>query len=191
MLKKYEMYLKYKNLCEYHDLYVQTDTSLLADVFEEFRDKCIETCGLDPSHFLSAPGLAWQACLKKTNVNLELLTDVYMLLMIEGGIRGGMCQSVHRYAKANNKYMKNYVKRTESSYLMYLDASNLYGWAMSKKLPVNGFKWENDLSRFNEDFIQHYNENSDVEYPKQLWSSRKDLPFLPERRKLEKVEKPV
>ena len=127
MLKKYEMYLKYKNLCEYHDLYVQTDTSLLADVFEEFRDTCIETCGLDPSHFLSAPGLAWQACLKKTNVNLELLTDVYMLLMIEGGIRGGMCQSVHRYAKANNKYMKNYVKRTESSYLMYLDASNLYG----------------------------------------------------------------
>ena len=122
-----------------------------------------------------------------------------MLLMIEAGIRGGMCQSVHRYAKANNKYMKNYNKSIESLYQMYLDASNLYGWAMSQKLPVNGFKWENDLSRFNENFIKNYNENSDVgyflevdiEYPKQLWSSHKDLPFLPERKKLEKVEKLV
>ena len=100
-----------RHLGEYHDLYVQTDTSLLADVFEKFRHMCIEMYGLDPSHFLSAPGLAWQACLKKTNVNLELLTDVDMLLMIEAGIRGGMCQSTHRYAKANNKYMKNYDKR--------------------------------------------------------------------------------
>ena len=81
---------------DYHDLYVQTDTLLLTDVFEKFRDKCIEIYGLDPSYFLSAPGLAWQACLKKTNVNLELLTDVDMLLMIEAGIRCGMCQSVHR-----------------------------------------------------------------------------------------------
>ena len=137
--------------------------------------------------------------LKKTEVKLELLTDIHMLLMIEEGIRGGMCQSTHRYAKANNKYMKNYDKSIESSYLMYLDANNLYGWAMSKKLPVNGFKWENDLSRFNENFIKNYNENSDVgyflevdiEYPKQLWSSHKDLPFLPERKKLEKVEKLV
>ena len=97
---------------------------MLADVYEKFRDKCIEMYGLDPSYFLSAPGLAWQACLKKTNVSLELLTD--MLLMIESGIRGGMCQSVHRYAKANNKYMKNYDKSIESSYLTYLDANNLY-----------------------------------------------------------------
>ena len=100
--------------------------------------------------------------LKKTNVNLELLTDVHMLLMIEEGIRGGMCQSTHRYAKANNKYMKNYNKNIESSYLMYLDANNLYGWAMSQKLPVNGFKWVYDLSRFNEEFIKNYNENSDI-----------------------------
>ena len=82
-------------------------------------------------------------------MNLELLTDIDMLLMIEARIRSGMCQSTHRYAKANNKYMKNYGKSIESSYLMYLDANNLYGWAMSKKLPVNGFKWENDLSKFN------------------------------------------
>ena len=184
---------------DYHDFYVQTDTFLLADVFEKFRDKCIEIQGLNPSYFLSAPGLAWKACLKKTEVKLELLTDYRILLMIEEGIRGGMCQSTHRYAKANNKYMKNYDKNIESSYLTYLDANNLYGWAMSKKLPVNGFKWENDLSRFNENFIKNYNENSDVgyflevdiEYPKQLWSSHKDLPFLTERKKLEKVEKLV
>ena len=80
-------------------MYVQCDTLLLADVFEKFRDTCIEIYGLDPSRFLSAPGLAWQACLKKGNVNLELLTDIHMLLMIEAGIRGGMCQSIHRYAK--------------------------------------------------------------------------------------------
>ena len=87
-----------------------------------------------------------------------------MLLMIEEGIRGGMCQSTDRYAKANNKYMKNYDKIIESSYLMYLDANNLYGWAMSQKLPVNGFKWENDLSRFNERFIKNYNEKIDIGY---------------------------
>ena len=188
-----------RNLGEYHDLYVQTDASLLADVFENFRDMCLEKYQLDPSHFLSAPGLAWQACLKKTKVNLELLTDVDMLLMIETGTRSGICQSTQRYVKANNKYMKNYDKKPESSYLTYLDENNLYGGAMSKKLPVNGFKWENDLSRLNEDFIKNYNENSDIgyflevdiEYSKQLWSSRKDLPFLPERKKIEKVEKLV
>ena len=88
-----------KNLGEYHDLYVQTDTFLLADVFETFRDKCIEIYGLDPSYFYSAPGLAWQGCLKKTGVKLELLTDIDMLMIVEKGIRGGICQSTHRYAK--------------------------------------------------------------------------------------------
>ena len=121
---------------------------MLADVFEKFRDTCVEIYGLDPFHFLSAPGLARQACLKKTNVKLELLTDIDMLLMIEARIRGGICQSVHRYAKANNKYIKNYYKNIESAYLTYLDASNFYGWEMFQKLPVNGFKWKNDLSRF-------------------------------------------
>ena len=154
---------------------------------KNLRDTCIEIYGLDPSYFLSSPGLAWQACLKKTEVKLELLTDYQMLLMIEEGIRGGMCQSTHRYAKANNKYMKNYDKSIESSYLMYLDANNLYGWAMSQKLPINGFKWVTYLSRFNENFIKSYNENSDiryflevdVEYLKKLFDSHKYLPFLP------------
>ena len=120
--------------------------------------------------------------------------------MIEEVITGGMCQSTHRYAKVNNKYMKNYDKNIESSYLTYLDANNLYGWAMSEKLPVNGFMWYNEyLSDFNEDFIKNYNENSDVgyffevdvKYPKQLFDSHNELPFLPERKKLEKAEKLV
>ena len=123
--KLFEEY--FTNIGDYHDLYVPTDTLLLAYVFEKFRDKCIEIYGLDPSYFLSAPRLAWQGCLKKAEVNLELLTDYHMLLMIEAGIRGGMCQSTHRYGKANNKYMKNYDKNIESSYLTYLDANNLYG----------------------------------------------------------------
>ena len=122
-------------------------------------------------------------------------TDIDMLLMIEAGIRGGMCQSIHRYAKANNKYMKNYDKNIESLYLMQLDTNNLYRWAISQILPVNGCKWEDDLSRFNKRFIKSYNENSnreyflevDVEYPKKVFSSHKDLPFLPERIQLEKV----
>ena len=170
-------------------MYVQCNAFFLADVFEKYRDKCIEIYELDLVHFLSAPGLAWQACLKKTKVELELLTDIDMLLMVEKGTRGGICQAIHRHAKANNKYMKNYNKDVISSYLMYLDANNLYGWAMSQKLPVNGFKWVEKLSRFNEIFIKNYNENSDIgyflevdiDYPKELFNLYKNLPFLPER----------
>ena len=94
---------KINNLGKYHDLYVQSDTLLLADVFENFRNKCIEIYKLDPAHFLSIPGLALQACLKKTEVKLELLTDTHMLLMVEKGTRGGISQAIHRYAKANGK----------------------------------------------------------------------------------------
>ena len=120
-----------------------------------------------------------------------------MLLMVEKGIRGGICHATRRRAKGNNKYMNNFDKSIESSYIEYLDASNFYGWAMSQKLPVNGFKWVEKLSKFNERFIKSYNENSDigyflevdVEYPKKLFNLQKDLPFLPERRKLEKVKK--
>ena len=137
--------------------------------------------------------------LKKTNVNLELLTDYDMLLMIESGIRGGMCQAIHRYAKANNKYMKNFNKNIPSTYLQYLDANNVYGWAMCKKLPVDGFKWIDGLSTFNEHLIKNYNENGDIgyflkvdfEYPKELFNKHKDLPFLPNREKINNVEKRV
>ena len=119
-----------------------------------------------------------------------------MLLMVEKGARGGICLAIHRYAKANNNYMKNYDKDIISSYSMYLDANNLYGWEMSQKLPVNGFKWVKNFSEcnsteFNEIFIRNYDENSDkgyflevdVDYPKKLFDLHKDLPFLPERKK--------
>ena len=134
-----------KNLGEYHDLYVQSDTALLADVFKNFRDKCIEIYELDPAHFLTAPGLVWNACLKKTEVELEFLTD-------------------------NNKYMKNYNKNKESPFLIYDDANNLYGWSTCKKLPVGDFKWADDLSMFTEDFIKKFGYKFvvDVEYPKNL-----------------------
>ena len=101
---------------------------------------CLNIYELDLIYFVSAPGLAWQACLKMTGVKLELITDYDMILMIEKGITGGICQATHRYAKAHNKYMKNYNKNIDSSHIEYLDANNLYGWAMSQKLPVNDFK---------------------------------------------------
>ena len=112
---------KINNLGKYHNSYVQSDTLLLADVFENFRNKCIKIYELDLAHFLSAPGLAWQACLKKTGIILELLTHVNMLLMVEKRIRGRICHAIHRYAKANNKNIKNYYENKESSYriIMY------------------------------------------------------------------------
>ena len=106
---------------------------MLVDVFENFRDKCIEIYGLDRAHFLSAPELACQACLKKTRVKLQSLKDYDMLLMVEKGIRGRICQEIYRYAKANNKYMNNYDRRIILSYLMYLDTNNLHGWAILRK----------------------------------------------------------
>ena len=112
-----------------------------------------------PSHFLSAPGLAWKACLKKNGVKLELLTDIDVLLMVEKGIRGGICHAIHRYAKANNKYLENYDKSIELSYFMYLHANNLYGWGMSQKLPVNGFKWIKNVFRFYRYFTKNYDKN--------------------------------
>ena len=122
-----------------------------------------------------------------------------MLLIVEKGITGGICQAIRRHSKVNNKYMKNYDKDITSSYLAYLDANNLYGWAMSQKLPVNGFKWveKSRLSRFNQRFIKNYNKNSDIgyflevdiDYPKELLNLHKDLPFLAERKKVNKCEK--
>ena len=167
-------------------------------MFENFRNMCIKEYELDPAHFLSLPGLAWQACLKKTNIELELLTDYDMLLMVEEGLRGGICYSIHRYAKANNKYMKNYNNNEESSYIQYLDVNNLYGWAMSKKLPTNGFKWL-DSDKINEDIIKNYDENNDkgyilevdVKYLKRLHGLHSDLTFLSERMKVNKCKKLV
>ena len=125
--------------------------------------------------------------LKEEKVKLELLTDVDMLLMVEKEIRGGICHAIYRYAKANNKYMKNYDEKEESLYIHYLDANNLYGWTMSQKLPVSGFKWKKNISKFTEEFIKNYDEDSDkgyifevdVEYPENLHDLHSDLPFSP------------
>ena len=122
-----------------------TDTVLLADVFENFRDRCLNNNKLHTVYYLSAPGFSWQSCLKMTNVKLELLTDNDMLLLFEKSIRGGKCNAIYNYAEANNKYMKNYDSNKESTYLMYVDANSLYGYTMSKKLPIDNFKLQTDL----------------------------------------------
>ena len=158
-------------------------------MFENFRNMCLEIYELHPICFVSAPGLA---CLKKTEVKLELITDYGMILMIGKGTRGGICQATRRYAKANNKYMKNCDKNSESSHIEYLGANNLYGCAMSQKLPTNGFKWVEGLPLFNENLTEKYDENSygglDVEYPERLFNLHKALLFLPNIGKVEKVE---
>ena len=186
-----------RNMGEYHDLYLKTDVLLLCSVFESFRDICLEHYQLDPAHFYTIPGLAWRACLKKTGVKLELLTDIDMLLMFEKGIRGGLTQAVHRYAKANSKYMGDLFKQYEIiSYLMYLDANNLYGWAMVQKLPTGGFKWITDVDRFTPEEIARltggdkgYLLEVDVKYPQHLHDYHNDLPFMSDRMKIGKVEK--
>ena len=160
---------------------------LLADIFENFRQSC-----LDPAHFVSLPGLAWQACLKKTNVELELLTDYDMLLMVEEGIRGGICHAIQRYAKANNKYINDYDKEKKPSYIQYLDANNLYGKAMTEKLPVRAFKWVNDISKIDEDFVKDYNKNDNKGYIIDVdVNLHSDLPFLPERMIINNTKKLV
>ena len=131
-----------KTLGDYHDLYVKTDVALLADVFENFRNLCQEQYGLDPAHYYTSPGLSWDALLKKTVVELELFTDIDMHLFVERGLRGGISMVSKRYAKANNPYVPDYDPSRPNKYIMYLDANNLYGWAMSKPLPKRDFKWK-------------------------------------------------
>ncbi|KAL9950720.1 hypothetical protein ACROYT_G043266 [Oculina patagonica] len=131
-----------ETLGDYHNLYVKTDVTLLADVFENFRNICKEKYELDPAHYFTSPGLSWDALLKKTGVQLELLTDPEMHLFVERGIRGGISMASKRYAVANNPYVEGYDDKKPKKYIMYLDANNLYGWAMSKPLPKSGFKWK-------------------------------------------------
>ncbi|XP_073259356.1 uncharacterized protein [Porites lutea] len=135
-----------KTIRDYHDLYLKSDVLLLADVFENFRKTCLKHYNLDPAHYYTSPGLAWDACLKETGQQLQLLHDYDMLMMFEKGIRGGISHISKRYAAANNKYMKDYDPDEESTFIQYLDTNNLYGWAMSQSLPTHGFKWMKDLT---------------------------------------------
>ena len=174
---------------DYHDLYNETDVLLLGDVFESFRNICIENYELDPAHYYTAPGLAWDAALKITGVELELLSDIDMLLMVENGIRGGVSMVSNRYGKANNKYMgDSFDAKEPSKYITYLDANNLYGWAMSKPLPTHGFKW------MGESELENWEKHScilevDLEYPKSLHDLHNDYPLAPEKIKVNKVDK--
>ena len=129
------------NMGEYHDLYLRTDTILLANVFNSQYKLSSMIHNLEPSHFYTTPGLAWQACLKKTGVSLKLLLDPDMVLMFEQGIRGKITQSIHRLSSANNPRMgEEYKPNEKTKYLQYLDANNLYGWVTSQPLPMGGFK---------------------------------------------------
>ena len=133
-------------LGDYHDIYLQTDVLLLADVFENFRRTALSTYGLDPAHYYTLPGYSWDALLKLTNVSLELLTEPDIYLFVEKGLRGGISMVSHRHAQANNPQMQNYNPDQPTSFLQYLDSNNLYGWAMSQYLPTGGFQWVSHVS---------------------------------------------
>ena len=177
-----------KTMKDYHDLYLQTDVLLLADVMTEFRKTCKKTYGLEALHYYTSPGLVWDAMLKYTKTELDLISDPNMYQMIEReGIRGGISSIMKRYAKANHKYLKDYDSQKLSQYIMYLDANNLYGWAMSKPLPYKNFKWmnENELNLWQEkpSILE-----VDLEYPEDL---HEEYPLAPERLLIGKVEKLV
>ena len=191
-----------KTIRDYHNLYLKTDVLLLADVFENFRATCLKHYKLDPAHYYTSPGLAWDACLKETGQQLELLHDYDMLMMIEKGIRGGMAHISKRYVEANNKYMRSFNPEKESTFITYLDANNLYGWAMSQQLPTHGFKWMRDLTIDNVlsilEKVNHSMSNFgkkgyifevDLEYPTSLWESHNDYPLAPEKINVNGVEK--
>ena len=176
-----------QDLGEYHDLYVKTDVLLLADVFENFRKLCREFYDLDPTHCFTAPGLSWQACLKMTSVELELFTDIDMLLFIEQGVKGGVSMISHRYAKSNIPNTAGYDSSQSSQFIMYWDANNLYGWAMSQPLPYKEFKWVNPKDFTHEKILdlkpdapEGFIFEVDLEYPHHLHDSHQEYPLAPE-----------
>jgi len=133
-----------RTLGDLHDHYVKKDVLLLCDVFEEFRNVCLANYGLDPAHYYTSPGLAHDASLKITKVELELLTGYDMFLMFESGIRGGISMVPGRYSKANNKHVPDCNPEEQTSFIQYLDTNNLYGWAMSQPMPTGNFRWGTD-----------------------------------------------
>ena len=184
------------NLGDYHDLCLSTDVFLLANVFEAFRNTCLEHYSLDPANFCTSPGLAWKACLRKIRVRLELLTDPDMLLMFERGIRGGITQAVHRHASANNPYMGDqYNPGQKSSYLLYLDANNLYRWVMSQLPPTGRYRWvdvkPNEIHKLVQCEDKGYLLEVDISYPRDLHDSHNDLPFMCEHMDINGIEKLV
>ena len=182
---------KMKSMRDYHDLYLKTDVILLADVFENFSKVCKNIYKLDPAWYFTSPGLAWDAMLKYTKVELELLYDPEIYLMIEDGIRGGISTITKRFAKSNNPYLGDkYNPEKDSVYIPYLDANNLYGWAMSKPLPVRNFKWMNEKE------LEEWKNfpcilKVDLEYPEKLHDLHNKYPLAAEKLKVGNVEKLV
>ena len=179
-------------------MYLKTDVLLLADIFENFRDTCLEHYKLDPAHFYTAPGLAWIAALKYTGIKLELLTRLgYAADVRERYSRWYHRQCIDMQRQTTNTWEISTILKEESSYLQYLDANNLYGWAMSQDLPTGNFKWEKNVEKFTAKKIANlvkrngkgYLLEVDVEYPTELHDKHNDLPFLPEKMKINKVEK--
>ncbi|XP_067215255.1 uncharacterized protein [Linepithema humile] len=171
-----------EDLGQYSDLYLKTDVLLLADIFENVRNTCIKSYGLDPAQYYTLPGYTWDAMLKYTRVKFELLTDIDMVLFVERGLRGGLSQCSNRYAAANNKYMSSYDPSEPSSYLMYFDVNNLYGWAMCQPLSYAKFRWVENVENFDvmsvaSDSATGYVLEVDLEYPVNLHDAHADLPF--------------
>ena len=180
-----------KNLGEYHDLYLKTDVLLLCDVFERFINASLECYDLDPCHYFSSPGLAWDAMLKMTGVELELISDIDMHLFIERGMCGGISYIVQRYCRADNKYVEAYDEDKDKSFIICFDANNLYGWAMTQYLPYGGFKWmsEEEIDGFDFDLVKEDNDEGyilevDLEYPDDLHNLHNDYPLAPEKLKV-------
>ena len=173
---------------EYHDLYLKSDILLLTDVFENFRKACLQYYELDPAHYFSTPGLSWDAMLKRTKTKLELISDVDMFQFIEKGLRGGISYIANRYGKANNKYMVYHNPKDATKYIVYLDANNLYGWAMIQYLPTGGFEWltgeEVDLSKYNDESEKGLILEVDLEYPEELHNLHNDYPLASEKIKV-------
>jgi hypothetical protein len=182
--------LNMQTMKDYHDFYLKCDVFLLSDVFDTFRNAMLTSHKLDPIHYITLPSFSWDAALKQSKIELELLTEYEMHCMVEKGIRGGISVIAHRHAKANNKYMSMHDASKESSYIIYLDANNLYGEAMSQPLPFKGFQWCND--KFNvaavnaNPAILNTSENEgyilevDMEYPAELHDTHNDFPLAVE-----------
>ena len=179
-----------KTMRDYHDLYLKTDVLLLADVMTEFRKTCKKAYGLNAPHYYTSPGLAWNAMLKHTEMELDLISDPDMYLTIERGIRGGVSSIMKRYSKANHKYLKDYNPKKPNKHILYLDANNLYGWAMSKPLPHKNFRWMNEKELNNWKSMPCILE-VDLEYPEELHDLHNEYPLAPEKITIGKVEKLV
>ncbi|VDI33807.1 Hypothetical predicted protein [Mytilus galloprovincialis] len=185
-----------RTMRDYHNLYLESDVALLEDIFENFRDNCMKTHKLDPAHYFTSPGLSYEAMLNFTRIRLELLTDPDMLLMFENATRGGVAMISHRLGKTNNSYMSNYDPSQPTKFMTYLDANNLYGWAMAQPLPTGGFEWADpeeidEMLEYPADHKYSAIVESDMEYPQRLHDSHNDYPLAPEAMEIDGVRKLV